>query len=141
MARLGKESKEKGEPGEKSIWGFGLAKEFELLEGTRGPVGNAECCCWVMVSLARLRAAIRSEGAGLDVCEGKTDDAAGSAFTFKGMGTCEGITDDATGSAFTSKGMGASEGTDDVTGSAFTVKGTAASEGEEPIRGEPNSFT
>ena len=50
---------------------------------TQAPVNNAECC-WVVVSGA---------------CEGTTDDAIGSAFTFKGMGAC-----DATGSAFAFKG-------------------------------------
>ena len=55
------------------------------MERTRGPVGNAEFCCRVMASLARLRAAMRSESAGLGACEGTTDDATGSAtFTFKG---------------------------------------------------------
>ena len=39
--------------------------------------------------LARLRAAMRSWGAGLGACEGTTDDAAGSAFTFKGTGAFE----------------------------------------------------
>ena len=39
--------------------------------------------------LARLRAAMRSGGAGLGACEGTTDDAAGSAFTFKGTGAFE----------------------------------------------------
>ena len=39
------ENAEKDGPGEGSIWGFGLPKELELLERTRGPVGNAECCC------------------------------------------------------------------------------------------------
>ena len=66
---------------------------------------------------------LRSEGAGLGVCEGIiTDDAIGSSFTFKGMGACEGTSDD------------------DAIGSAFTFKGTAAAtEGEEPI-GELDGF-
>ena len=50
-------------------------RRLGLLERTRGLVGNAECCCLVMASLARLRAAMRSEDAALGACEVTTDDA------------------------------------------------------------------
>ena len=63
------ESKGKDGPDEGSIWGSGLPKEFTLLVRTRGPVGNADCCCWVMLSLARPKAAMSSEGAGLGACQ------------------------------------------------------------------------
>ena len=105
---------------------------------TRGSVGNAECCCWVVVSMARLLGtAICSEDAGLGAREGTTDDPTGSAFTFEGIGACERTTDDAIGSAFTLKSTGACEGTtEDAIGSVFTFKGTAAFKCKVPIRGE-----
>ena len=54
-----------------------------LLGKTREPDGNAEgCCCCIMASLARLRAAIRSIVAGFSACgEGTTGEGTGSAFT------------------------------------------------------------
>ena len=113
-----------------------MAKEFGLLERrTRGSVGNTECCCWVVVSMARLLGtAVCSEDAGLDAGEGTTT---GSAFTFEGIGACERTTDDAIGLAFTLKSMSACEGTtDDAIGLVFTFKGTAAFKCKVPIRGE-----